>query len=157
MEGLNMRKLNYALALMLSAGVLLAKSPFAGNWKMDQQKSKYTKGDIPKAENMAISDQGDHLVVAVTGTDETGEPIAIHYIIPVNGGTGQVEQGGSYNGVSARQVNDNTRDTTYMKDSKPVVAEHMVVASDGKTMTITVKGVDTDGKPVEGTLVFDKE
>jgi len=24
-------------------------------------------------------------------------------------------------------------------------------------MTVTVKGVDPDGKPVEGTLVFDKQ
>jgi hypothetical protein len=69
---------------MLSAGVLLAESPFAGNWKMDHEKSKYTKGDIPKAEDMVISDQGGHLVVAVAGTDDTGKPIAIHYIIPVS-------------------------------------------------------------------------
>jgi hypothetical protein len=156
MEGLSV-KVNYALALMLSAGVLLAESPFAGNWKMDHEKSKYTKGDIPKAEDMVISDQGDHLVVAVAGTDDTGKPIAIHYIIPVSGGAGQVQQGGSYNGVSAKKVDDNTRDTTYTKDSKPMVAEHMVVGSDGKTMTVTLKGVDADGKPVEGTLVFDKE
>jgi hypothetical protein len=59
--------------------------------------------------------------------------------------------------VSAKKVDNNTRDTTYTKDSKPMVAEHMVVGSDGKTMTVTLKGVAADGKPVEGTLVFDKE
>jgi hypothetical protein len=33
----------------------------------------------------------------------------------------------------------------------------MVVAADGKTMTVHVKGVDAEGKPVEGVLVFDKQ
>ena len=54
-------------------------------------------------------------------------------------------------------MNDNARDTTYTKDGKELVAEHTVVSTDGKTMTVTVKGVDSNGKPVEQVLVFDKE
>ena len=36
-----------------------------------------------------------------------------------------------------------------------MVTHRMVVASDGKTMTVRVRGVDPDGKPVEGVLVFE--
>jgi protocatechuate 3,4-dioxygenase beta subunit len=152
-----MRKLKYALTLLLSAGILLAASPDAGKWKMNQEKSKFTKGDAPKDEEMAISAQGDQLQVTIAGTDADGTPIAITYMIPVSGGAWQVQKGGSYNGVSTKRVNDRTRDTTFTKDGNQLVAQHMVVATDGKTMTVTVKGVDPDGKPVEGVLVFDKE
>ena len=152
-----MRKLKFVISLLLSAGILFAANPFTGKWKMNRQKSNQTKGATPKDENMTISDQGDQLVVVITGTDDDGTPIAIHYIVPVSGGTGQMQQAGSYNGVSAKRVSDNARDTTYTKDGKALVTEHTVVSTDGKTMTVTVKGVDSNGKPVEQVLVFDKE
>jgi hypothetical protein len=135
---------------MLSAGIMLAASPFAGSWKMNHDKSSYTKGDVPQEENMAIADQGPLMKVTIIGTDDQGKPIAISYLIPASGGAGQMEQGGSYNGLSARRVNDETRDMTYMKDGRQMVVHHMVVASDGKTMTVRVRGVDQDGRPVEG-------
>jgi hypothetical protein len=88
----------YALALIFSAGALVAANSFGGNWKMDHDGSKYSTGNVPKNETMAISDQSDKLAVAVTGTDDNGKPIAIHYIIPVSGGDGQMQQGDPYNG-----------------------------------------------------------
>jgi hypothetical protein len=139
-------------------GILLADSPSTGKWKMNHQKSKYTKRDVPKDESMTISDQGvDQIRVTIIGTDDDGTPIAISYIIPVSGGAGQMQQGGSYNGVSTTRVNDNTRDTMYSKDGNQLATQHMVVSPDGKTMTVTVKGVDQDGKPEDGVLVFDKQ
>ena len=152
-----MRKLKYGISLLLSAGMLLAANPFTGKWKMNRQKSSQTKADTPKDENRVISDQGNQLVVVITGTDADGTPIAVHYIVPAGGGAGQMQQNSSYNGVSTKRVNDNTTDTMYTKDGKELAAEHMVVSSDGQTMTVTVKGVDSDGKPVEHVLVFDKE
>ena len=53
-----MRTLKYTLPLLLSVGILLAPSR-PGKWKMNHDKSKYTKGDAPKDEAMAIPDQGD--------------------------------------------------------------------------------------------------
>ncbi len=152
-----MRKLKFGISLLLSAGMLFAANPFTGKWKMNHQKSSQTKGTLQKDETMTISDQGDQMVVVVTGTGDDGAPIAIHYVVPVGGGTGQMQQAGSYNGVSSQRVNDNTRDTTYTKDGKELVTEHTVVSADGKTMTVTVKGIDSNGNPVEQVLVFEKE
>ena len=155
--GLSMRMLSYALPLMLPAGMLLAESPLAGDWKMNHYKSKYTKGDLPKDEAMSISDQSGQLHVTITEADESGKPIPITYVVPVSGGTGQMQSGSSYNGVSAKHINDSTSDMTYTNDGKQLVAEHMVVATDGKTMTVHVKGIDSDGNPVEAVLVFDHQ
>ena len=152
-----MRNLTCALTLMFSAGMLLADNPFDGTWKMDQSKSHYSTGQPPKNESMNIDDQSGALHVTVTGTDNDGTPISMTYVIPIQGGSGQVQQGGSYNGVSATSTNANTRDTTYSKDGKQMVVEHMVVADDGQTMTVRLKGVDSQGNPVEGVLVLDKQ
>ena len=54
MEGLRVQILKYALPLMLSAGFLLVASPFAGNWRMNHDKSSYTRGDLPKEETMSF-------------------------------------------------------------------------------------------------------
>ena len=158
-----MRKFKYVFPLLLSVGILLADNPFKGHWKMNHSKSKATRGNVPKSEDMTIADQGDQLTVTIIGTDDTGAPIAVSYTIPVSGGsgqmqsTGQTQQAASYNGVSSKRIDDSTRDTSYMRDGQPMEAEHMVVSSDGNTMTITVKGVDPSGKPVEQTLVFEKQ
>jgi hypothetical protein len=152
-----MRKTTLALSLMFSAGILLADSAFDGKWTMDQNKTNYTTGQPPKNESMNVSDQSGALHVTIIGTDDDGTPIRVTYVIPISGGSGQVQQGGSYNGVSATKVNDNVRDTTYSKDGRQLLVEHMVIATDGNTMTIHVKGVDSAGNPVEGTQVFDKQ
>src|SRR3954466_605687 len=130
-----MRNLRHALPLLLfSVGILLAADPSSGKWKMNHDKSKYTKGDAPKNENMTIADQRDQLQVTIVGTDDEGKPIAVSYVVPVSGGAGHMQQSGSYKGVSAKRVNDNTRDTTLTNDSGQVTTEHTVVSSDGKTI-----------------------
>ncbi len=152
-----MRMLRYAVPLLFAAGILLAASPFKGNWKMNHSKSKATQGSLPKNEDMNIADQGDQLKVTIVGTDEDGTPIAVTYTIPVSGGQGQMQQAGSYNGVSSKRVDDNTRDTSYTSNGKQQEAEHMVVSDDGNTMTVTVRGVDANGNPVQQVLVFEKQ
>jgi len=57
-----------------------------------------------------------------------------------------MQPGGSYNEVSDKRVNDNTRDTTFMKDGRQV-AEHMIVSDDGKTMTVTVRALMRTASP----------
>jgi hypothetical protein len=59
--------------------------------------------------------------------------------------------------VSSKRVDDNTRDTAYTSNGKQQEAEHMVVSDDGNTMTVTVRGVDANGNPVQQVLVFEKQ
>jgi hypothetical protein len=45
----------------------------------------------------------------------------------------------------------------YSKGGKVVFTIRTRISADGKTMTGTVKGTDAQGKPVEGTAVYDKQ
>jgi hypothetical protein len=43
-----------------------------------------------------------------------------------------------------------------VRDGKVAATEHDVVSEDGKTMRMTIKGTDAQGKPYETVEVFDR-
>jgi hypothetical protein len=152
-----MRKAMCLLALFGSLSLLSAESPFTGKWKLNQDKSTATAGTVPKEETIVIADEGDKLNVTIAETGDDGTPVVVSYVVPVAGGDGEIKEGAAYDGVSAKRVNENTLDTTYTKKGKQVRSTHAVTSKDGKTMNVTVKGVDAQGKPADTNLTFDKQ
>ena len=59
--------------------------------------------------------------------------------------------------MSPKSVSATTTETTYKKSGKVVVAQTNVLSADGKTMTVTAKGTDAQGKPINTVLVFDRQ
>ena len=151
-----MRKALYALTVFGFAGILLAADPFEGTWKLNAAKSKFTQGALPKEETIVIAQQGDQLQVTITGTDSSGSPISVKYTAPAAGGPGKI-MAGPWDGVATKRMDANNRVTMYMKGGKNVRTSQGTASQDGKTMTVTTKGVDTQGNPVAGTLVFDNQ
>ena len=74
----------------------------------------------------------------------------------MKGGTALVQEG-PYDAVDTTRWNINTRETGYVKDGKIVRSARAVTSNDGKTMKVTVKGTDAQGKPVAGVSVFEKQ
>ena len=62
-----------------------------------------------------------------------------------------------YDAVSGKRMDANQREVMYSKGGKVEFTIRTRIAADGKTMTGTVKGTDAQGKPVEGTAVYDKQ
>jgi hypothetical protein len=145
-----------AVALFAVAGTLFAADPFEGTWKLNSSKTKFTQGAAPKEETVVIARQGDDYVVTITGTEQSGAPISIKYSTPMNGGEGKILDG-PFDAISAKRIDSNTRETTYMRGGKEVRSSHGVVAKDGKSLRVTTKATDADGKPIAGTLEFDKQ
>jgi hypothetical protein len=151
-----MHKLISAVALFAFASTMFGQSPFAGTWKLDPAKTKYTTGEAPKDVTLVIEEQGDNLQVTATGTNADGSPISVKYTVPVKGGSGQVQEG-PYTAISSRVVSANVRTNTYSKDGKVVSSRRVMVSKDGKTMRSTVKGMNLTGQTVAGTDVYDKQ
>jgi hypothetical protein len=151
-----MRKLLCLLALLVFATPLFAAEPFAGTWKLDTAKSKYTTGTPSKNVTIVIEEQGSNLQVTATGTNSDGSPLSVKYTIPASGGSGSVQEG-DFNGVTSKRVSANVRDNSYTKDGKELRTRHFVISKDGKTMTSKVKGTNLNGNPVDGTDVYDKQ
>lgn len=151
-----MRKLISALGMFVFAGALLAQSPFAGTWKLDAAKTKYTTGEPSKDVTLLIEEQGDNFQVTATGTNADGSPLSIKYTVPIKGGDGTVQEG-PYDAIHARRISDSIRQNTYMKSGKQVSMRRWAVSKDGKTLTSNVKGLNATGQTVAGTDVFDKQ
>ena len=151
-----MRNLFRAVVVFVCAGVLLAESPFAGTWKLDSAKTKYTTGTPPKDVTLTIEEQGDMMQVTASGTNSDGSPISVKYVIPASGGVAKVQEG-PYEGITSKRISDTVRHNTYTKDGKQVSTRHLVVSKDGKTLRSTVKGTNVLGQAVSGTDVFEKQ
>ena len=59
--------------------------------------------------------------------------------------------------TSIKRVDARTTERTDKKDGKVVMTLRRVVAQDGKTMTVTTKGTNAEGKPTNNVLVFEKQ
>jgi hypothetical protein len=151
-----MHKLIRAVALFAFTGALFAQNPFAGTWKLDTAKTKYTTGEPPKDLTLAIEEQGDNIQVSGTGTNADGSPLSVKYSVPLNGGAGQVQEG-PYDAVSSKRISANVRENSYNKNGKEVASRHVVVSKDGKTMKSTVKGINAMGNAIKGIDVFEKQ
>ena len=152
-----MRVLKIAL-LALSVPLLIwAADPFIGTWKLNLSKSHYTTGTPPKEQTVTTSESGDNQDTPVTFTPADGSPISYHFMTPVKGGTGSVVQGAGFDGVTAKRINDNTRELHFTQGAKDVRTARITVSKDGKTKRTILKGADPQGKPMNATLVYDKQ
>jgi hypothetical protein len=103
--------------------------------------------------------QGDKYQFTLSGSMPDGSPISLKYTYPKAcepGCTGQV-QSGPYDSISLKRAGINTLDSSFMTGGKEVRSVHSVVTKDGETQTVTVKGMDAQGRQSAGVLVFDKQ
>ncbi len=138
------------------AVMLMAADPFVGTWKLNSAKSKYTTGAPPKEQTVTISEEGADMHIMVKGTSSDGQPISSHYTVPSKGGTGKIVEG-SWEGISGKRPSETQRETSYTKGGKVVYTTRSKVSSDGKTMTVAVKGTNALGQMVDGTNVMEKQ
>jgi hypothetical protein len=142
------------LMLLGLTAVLFAADPFVGTWKLNAAKSKYKTGAPLKDQTLTIVAEGNDLHITLKGTSAAGQPVTSDYTVPASGGTGKIVTS-YYDGITAKIINANERETTFTKGGKSVYTARSKV--NGKTLTITAKGTNAAGQPVEGTAVYDAQ
>jgi hypothetical protein len=142
-------------ALVFASG-LCAASPFAGAWKLDAAKTKYSAGAPPQEETLVIAGSGDRAMITVTATTASGRPISIRYSVPENGGSAQIEES-PCDALTVTRVSENVSDSVCTRGGRQIGTRHTVVSEDGKTMRATVDGIDALGRRVSGVEVYEKQ
>ena len=139
-----------------SAVVCSAQSAHMGTWKLNEAKSKFTKG-APKNTTVVYEAVGDQIKVTVDGVD--GEGNATH-----NEWTGKFDN--KFYAVtgdptadmrSYRKINNHTLALTNKKGNKIILTGRIVVTANGRTRTVTTNGTDAHGHRVSNRAVYDKE
>jgi hypothetical protein len=130
-SGENMKARSIILTVMVcmvAAAMCFAGDPNMGTWKLNAAKSKVAAG-LPKPITVVYEAAGDKVKVTVDGIGADGQRMHSEW-------TGVFDD---------------------KKDGKVTTTGRVSVSADGKTRTVETRGMDSDGKMLRGTAVYDKQ
>ena len=127
------------IVLLLATGLAAAENPFAGTWKLNPAKSKFT-GDTMKFERTSSGE-----------IHWSGAGLAYTFKID-----GKEYPGPVGDLVAWKQVDDHTWETTYKLKGTLISTDTSKLSSDGKTITIISRGTKPNGESFENTTVYER-
>jgi hypothetical protein len=140
----------------LAGAACFAADPQMGSWKLNEAKSKFTRG-TPKNTVVVYEAVGDQTKVTVEGTDANGKPARNEWTGTFDGKDYPVTGDPTSDMRSYKRVNDRTLEFTARKNRKVMVTGRVVVSADGKSRTVTTSGTTPKGKKFKNTAVYDKQ
>jgi hypothetical protein len=148
----------FAVTLFAFAGAALAQSdPAIGTWKLNTAKSRYDPGPMPKSNTITITSAANGVHVVAKGEDAAGKPTGIDYTATYDGKDAMVKGAPGYDTTSLKRVDANTTEQTRKKEGKAVQTVTRKVSADGKTMTVTTRGKDENGRTLNTVAVYDRQ
>jgi hypothetical protein len=134
-----------------------ATDPLIGTWKLNHAKSKFSPGPGPKDLTVRFQAADGGIKVTSDSTDADGKAAHTEYSGKYDGKENPITGSDSTDTVTLNKINATTSERIDKRGGKVVMTYTRKVSDDGKTLTVTQKGTDKDGKPVNNTLVFDKQ
>jgi len=145
-----------ALAVFfVGAVVCSAQSPHMGTWKLNEAKSKFAG----KARNNTVVYEaaGDMTKVTVDGVDSSGGATHNEWTGKFDGKYYDLSGSPTADKRSYTRVNSRTLRFREQKAGKVVLTGTITVARNGKIRTVSTSGLDSKGKWVHNTAVYDKQ
>jgi hypothetical protein len=133
-----------------------AGDPLTGKWELNLAKSKFTNIPAPKSETRTYEVTGQQEKMTMERINAQGQPVISEFTANRDGQDYPQTGKSLYDSISISPVDALTANYTHKKAGKLVGEGTRVISKDGKTMTISFKGTDPKGQPVEATFVFDK-
>jgi hypothetical protein len=152
-----------AIAVLSAVAVspLLAQSnPLLGTWKLNIAKSTFDPAmPAPKSQTRTVMAHGDSVMYMVEGVAADGKAMSYSFTVKYDGKeyptTGTVPGGADM--ITIKRVDANNYEAILKKAGKVVGTSKVVISADGKTTTLTAKGMDASGKPISSISVYDKQ
>jgi hypothetical protein len=149
---------NAALAVCFFAvAALAAENPFIGTWKMNADKSKMSGADALQNVTVQYEMDGESLKASVQGTTTQGQAENFTYEATLDGKPGTATGSSTFDTITLQKVGPNVIKATAKKGDKAIYMDRRVVSKDGKTLTISRTGTDSQGKKYQSTIVFDRQ
>ena len=127
-------------------------------WKLNVAKSKYSPGPVPKSATTRIEAAGAGATVTVD--QEMADGSKRHWTFTANyDGKDSPVTGNSPDAdtVARTRINPTTVQTVSKKGGKVTTTQTSAVSSDGKTRTVTSKGVNAKGEQVSNVAVYERQ
>jgi hypothetical protein len=129
-----------------------------GVWKLNVAKSKYSPGPKPTSGSTTIEAAGAGTKVSVDQTLPDGTKRQYSFTANYDGKDASIVGNNPDSDTVARtRVNATTVRTVSKKGGKVTTTQTSTVSSDGKTRTVTTKGVNAKGQPVNNVAVYERQ
>ena len=129
-----------------------------GIWKLNVAKSKYSPGPAPKSATTTIEAAGAGTKVSVDQMRADGTMTQWGFSADYDGKDNPMTGNNPDADMIARtRVDANTIQSISKKDGKVTTTQLSKVSADGKTRTVTTKGMNAAGKKVDNVAVYDKQ
>ena len=129
-----------------------------GTWKLNVAKSTFAPPPmLVRSLTTTRTAVNGGVKVMSTGEMADGSSINSGYTAKYDGSPAAME-GTIWDTISVKQVDDDT----FTNESKKAGGSYHTIAqvkisADGKTMTVTSKGTNAEGKPLNSTFVYEKQ
>ncbi len=151
----------FGVGIVIASALVVTVSAQAGSeigsWKLNVAKSKYSPGPAPKSQGVTFEVAGQGVKVSTTGVAADGSKTAQSYTANYDGKAVALTGSTTTDHVALKRINATTVERTDTKAGKVVQTLSRVVSADGKTLTITTKGTNAEGKAVNNVAVYDKQ
>lgn len=129
-----------------------------GTWKLNVAKSTFSPAPMPvRSLTTTRTAVSGGVKVVSTGEMVEGSMINSGYTAKYDGSPAVME-GTIWDTISVKQVDADTfTNESQKKGGKYQTASQVKISADGKTMTVTSKGTNAEGKPLSSTFVYEKQ
>lgn len=146
------------LSAILIAPAFAQSDSQVGIWKLNVAKSKYSPGPAPTSATTTIEAAGMGTKVSVDQMQTDGTARKWGFTGDYDGKDSPMTGNNPDADMVARtRVNPDTIQTISKKDGKVTTTQTSEVSKDGKTRTVTTKGMNAAGKKVDNVAVYDKQ
>ena len=129
--------------MILVAGGLCAADPWEGTWKLNESKSKLTRGTGKDTKVVYDSHQiRDKMTVTADGVDGDGMPVHSEWKGKFDGKDYKVTGDPNSDMRSYKKMNDRTISMTAKKDGAVDVYGLIIVSADGKSQDVRLTSPD---------------
>jgi len=160
----HMKLLIWVFAVVALLPVFGAENnPAVGTWKLDIEKSKFSPGPPPKSATLVIEAQGESLKTTYEEVESDDSHVGYAYTATLDGkdyplaGTSEPDRLRGADTVSLRRDSSRAYGGMFKKAGQVLMTDMTSVSKDGKTLKLTVNGVDSKGQRVTLTTVWDKQ
>jgi hypothetical protein len=143
--------------MLLSGSMALAADNWIGTWKLNVAKSKYTPGPGPKSQTLRFEATPAGIKLSTEGVNAEGAAGKGSYTSKFDGKDVPWAGNPDADMAAPMKVDDNSYTNTWKKGGKAVVTAEVVVAADGKTLTVTQTGKNAKGEAMNTTGVYERQ
>jgi hypothetical protein len=152
-----MRTLTRVCLILVAAGAAFGVDNSLGTWKRNIDKTKSSVPPTVKSLTTVREASDSGVKVTTTGENMDGTPINSSYTAKYDGKEYPVT-GAPWDTISIKQLNANTFTSEVKKTGGKYHSKgRTVISKDGRTMTLTAKGTNAEGKPTSATVVSEKQ